>query len=179
MRSPFIVDITPHKRASGVQRPLVAELEPSEGMCLDTAEIVTSALHVDFLLEIAGEHLVAAGRIDAHWHGPCRRCLEPVTGVSSFKVQEIFEQVPVEGETYLLDKDEVDLEPMLREAVLLNVPVVPLCSDDCLGPDPDRFPASVEVDDPDDSDSSGSDAQPVPRAGDPRWAALDALQFGD
>lgn len=176
MSSQFIVDITPHKRAPGVQRPFVADLEPSEAMCLDSAEITTTLLAVDLLLEIAGDQLVAAGNIGVHWTGPCRRCLEPIVDVMSFKVQEIFEKSPAEGETYLLAKDEVDLEPMLREAVLLNVPVAPLCREDCLGPDPDRFPASVE---PDPAEQAGGDQANKAPAGDPRWSALDALVFDD
>ena len=49
------------------------------------------------------------------------------------------------------------------------LPLSPLCRDECAGPDPQRFPASV-VEDPD------PDAEPV---GDPRWAALSELTFDD
>jgi len=75
----------------------------------------------------------------------------------------------VEGETYLLAENEVDLEPMVRETVLLNLPVAPLCSEDCAGPDPDRFPTTVVVEpDPDE-----------PPPADPRWAALSEITFNE
>ena len=84
-------------------------------------------------------------------------------------MQEIFERVPVEGETYALGENEVDLEPMVRESVLLNLPVAPLCSESCSGPDPERFPTTVASD----------DAEPAEAKPDPRWAALDELSFDD
>ena len=63
--------------------------------------------------------------------------------------------------------DDIDLEPLIREAVLLDLPVAPLCGDDCRGPAPDTYPAEPAAD-PD------PDAEP-PR--DPRWAALDDLDL--
>jgi uncharacterized protein len=72
------------------------------------------------------------------------------------------------GETWPLTSDEIDLEPVVREAVLLALPLAPLCDEGCLGPAPERFPATVE---------DGDVAEEPPR--DPRWAALDQLDLGD
>ena len=47
---------------------------------------------------------------------------------------------PTEGETYPLDGEQVDLEPLVRDAVLLALPLAPLCADDCPGPAPEAFP---------------------------------------
>ena len=169
--SPYIVDITPLKRQPGKQHPFDATLPPPEGVVLETAEVRATGLSFDLQLEVAGVELIAQGGIDIAWRGPCRRCLEDQDGLTSVEVQEIFQKHPVEGETYPLDEDQVDLEPMVREVVLLNLPVAPLCRDDCPGPDPDRFPTSV-VPDPD------PDAVEEPPA-DPRWAALSELTFDD
>ena len=113
------------------------------------------------------------GTLHVSWVGECRRCLEPTGGVADVDVREIYERSAVEGETFELDGDQVDLEPMAREQVLLALPLAPLCDDACVGPAPDQFPATVERDahEPD-----GDDDRP---AGDPRWAALDALNFDD
>ena len=80
--------------------------------------------------------------------------------------------MPADGETYALGKDEVDLEPMVRETVLLNLPVAPLCSETCEGPDPDRFPTSVVIDEP-------LEEEPPEPAVDPRWAGLAQLTFDE
>ena len=58
----------------------------------------------------------------------------------------------------------------MRELALLSLPLAPLCREDCVGPDIDRFPTGP-ADDPDE------DTAEPPR--DPRWAALDALTFDD
>ena len=71
------------------------------------------------------------------WQGTCRRCLEPVEGEAEASVKEIFERHPVEGETYLLDGESIDLEPLVRDAVLLALPLAPLCREDCPGPAPE------------------------------------------
>jgi uncharacterized protein len=60
----------------------------------------------------------------------------------------------------------VDLEPVVRDAALLNLPLAPLCRPDCAGPVPDALPVVVE--------GEGDDDAP---ARDPRWAALDELRL--
>ena len=77
------------------------------------------------------------------------------------------EPTPTEGETWPLGDESIDLLPALREAMLLALPLAPLCRDDCEGPEPDRFPTGVAED------------EPVERPADPRWAALDEFTFDD
>ena len=168
-RSAFYLDITPLKRQPGKQRRFELATPPPEGVVLASAEVTATELHLDLNLEMTGEELIAQGDITVDWTGPCRRCLEDQNGTTKIAAREIFQRNPVEGETYPLDENDVDLEPMVREIVLLNMPIAPLCSTDCAGPDPSRFPTSVVADpDPDESPPA-----------DPRWAALSELSFED
>src|SRR4051794_41006888 len=98
--------------------------------------------------------------------GGGRRCLGGVAGVLEAEVQEVFEAGDVGGDTYQFGGDFLDLEPMVRDVVLLGLPLAPLCGDVCEGPDPDDHPVSVEAED-----------DPEPGQGDPRWAALRGLKF--
>ena len=50
------------------------------------------------------------------------------TGEISVHVDELFETHPLEGETYKLDDDVIDLEPLVRDALLLELPLAPLCT---------------------------------------------------
>jgi uncharacterized protein len=100
-----------------------------------------------------------------HWRGECRRCLGPVDGYAEAPVREIFEARPTEGETYPLDGEQIDLEPMVRDAVLLALPLAPLCASDCQGPAPEAFPTG-----PPDEERSLLD---------PRWSALRDLDLGN
>lgn len=139
------------------------------GLTLPSAAVtVEGPVTVDVELEAQGAEVLLTGEVRFEWQGDCRRCLEVTHGQERVELREVFERAPVEGETWPLGTDHVDLEPVVREAVLLTLPLVPLCSPDCRGPAPERFPATVEG--TDENDAGGG---PV----DPRWAALDQLHF--
>jgi uncharacterized protein len=143
-----------------------------DGLHVSTAAVPADApIDVDLELESISNGLVADGTITASWTGECRRCLEPVEGLVETHVKEIFERHPTEGETYPLGPDFVDLEPMVRDAVLLALPLAPLCRPDCAGPAPDAFPARVA-----DDESGDEEAR---RLREERWGVLDQLEFGD
>lgn len=127
-------------------------------------------LVVDATLEsIEGAAVTVTGTVTVPWTAECRRCLDEIRGVSAVPLSEVFEVDPVEGETYPIEGDEVDLEPVVRDAALLHLPLAPLCRPDCAGPAPGSFPTTVEGHAEDD----GAD-EPVR---DPRWAALDELRL--
>ena len=166
-KPPFLVDIAELNRQPGVRRRFEQTGPAPESYALDSAEVVASRIGLDLWLEVAGQELIASGHVAIEWRGPCRRCLEVQDGSTVVEVREIFQHHPVDGETYPLSDDQVDLEPMIRETVLLNLPVAPLCREDCAGPDPDRFPTTVETE-------SDTVIEPLP---DPRWGALAQLKL--
>lgn len=163
------LDITALRRTPGNQRSLQMIVEEFDGVALPSIDVESTQIDIDLVLEVVGDQLIAVGELGATWTGPCRRCLEPMTDRVSLEVREVFEKAPVEGETYPLEDEFVDLRPMVREALVLSLPVAPLCGEDCRGPAPDAFPASTVEDAPTDVE------QDAPA--DPRWAALDALSF--
>lgn len=113
--------------------------------------------------------LRAKGRVSAPWFGVCRRCSVAVLGVSDVAVDERFVDhlEPGDEDAYVIENDFVDLAPMVHDAILLDLPLAPLCREDCAGLCPycgiDRNEASCDC------------AAPV----DPRWATLDGLRFAD
>ena len=101
--------------------------------------------------------------------GECARCLDPVEHELDVEVQELFVYDPQElrdagdDDTPALVGDLLDVEPAVRDAVVLALPVAPLCREDCPG-------LCVEcgarlADDPGHQHESA----------DPRWSALQAL----
>jgi uncharacterized protein len=167
-RSSLRVGVAELRRRPGTQRDLdVIALLP--GLALTTSRVPDGAeLAVSGVLESLSDGVTATGEVRASFTGECRRCLGEVTGELVAPFQEVFEPHPVEGETYLLDGDEVDLEQMVRDAVLLALPLAPLCRADCPGPVPDLVPVVV----PDEADDELG-LHPI----DERWSALDALRF--
>lgn len=130
-------------------------------------------VEVSLDLECDGSSIVATGSVHVVADGECRRCLEPFPVPVDVPVREVFERRPTEGETYPIEGETVDLVPVVRDAVLLALPLAPLCRPDCPGPAPDLFPTRLG-----DDDEAVLEADETP-APDPRWAALAELRLDD
>lgn len=174
-RSPLLIGVTELRRRPGTQRPVsVAAALP--GLAITTARVPDDAdIALEGVLEaIEGSSAITlTGHVSVPWEAECRRCLDVVRGVEEVDLREVFEVHPTPGETYPIEGDDVDLEPVLRETALLSLPLAPLCREDCRGPAPEAFPAlPAEEATPDGDDEGGP-----PR--DPRWAALDVLREED
>jgi uncharacterized protein len=80
--------------------------------------------------------ITASGTVRAPWVGECRRCGGRVAGTVAASVRERYAPVGGPGEdeeAYPFTDDELDLEPLARDAVLLDLPLAPLCAEDCRG----------------------------------------------
>ncbi len=164
MARPFLVPTGELFRHRGA-RHQVSLVGPLPGLALSTTGLTSDDVVADLVVEAQGDTVTVTGTVTARWTGECRRCLEVTGGDVVIEVSEVFEPDPVEGETYPLGRDDLDVEPALREALALALPLAPLCDEACPGPDPDAHPVTTATDD---------DAVP---AADPRWGALDALHF--
>lgn len=133
-----------------------------------------SALELDLRLESVVEGVLVSGTVTATMSGECVRCLDPVTAPLVVDLQELYafpgarpgSEPDEDDDTEPLPEmagDLIDLEPALRDAVVLALPLQPLCRDDCPGLCPECG-ARLE-DDPEHSHD----------AVDPRWAALREL----
>lgn len=153
----------PYTFAAILAAPSVAEVQ------VDPQRPVRGHLVVESTLD---GQMVLDGHLEAPWVSQCRRCLDPVEGHVVIDVHEIYETRPTVGETYPILGDDIDLGEMVIDAVLLSLPLSPLCGPECPGPDPERFPTTVEAD-PDPPEEN----EPEAPAGDPRWSALSELRF--
>lgn len=170
-RGPFVVSILEVQRALGTQRSTTVR-GPMPGIAITDAAVVDGA---DAVAEITvesstGKKITVTGQVRAPLTAVCRRCLGPVEGEVVADLLEVYEPHPVEGETYPLTADWLDLEPMLRDALLLSLPIAPICRPDCPGPAPEGFPVTPADDE--------ADAEAAERPRDPRWAALDDFDPG-
>lgn len=166
-RSVWRIGVIELRRRPGTERE-VAIAAPIAGLGITSAHVPEGAeVALDGVLEAIEGAITLSATITAPWTGECRRCLEPVDGQLELSVSEVFEARPTEGETYPIEGDDVDLEPVVRDAVLLHLPLAPLCRPDCPGPAPESFPTRV-------ADADGEAAE---RPVDPRWAGLEQLKF--
>jgi len=111
--------------------------------------------------------VMARGAVSTRWSGVCRRCTRQVRGELRIDLRERFvdpELLAGDEEAYPIVEDRLDLEPMVHDAVVLELPTTPLCRDDCRGLCPGCGA---------DHNEEACDCA-APR--DPRWASLDALR---
>jgi uncharacterized protein len=166
MRSgrPFVVPVAQLRRAVGTRQHERRQGE-IEGLDCSGSSVPEGATPVaDVVLEAVLGGVSVTGAVRAPWAGACRRCLTPASGVLTLAVRELYTDEGDGEETYPLVDHEVDLEPLVRDAVLLELPQAPLCRSDCQGLCP--F-CGVNRND----EVCGCEAPP-----DPRWSALDALR---
>lgn len=126
-------------------------------------------VHVQLQLQSFVGGLRAKGTIAVDWCGTCRRCSNRVEGRTSVAVRERYVDEVKEGDedAYLIVNDFIDLEPMVHDAILLELPLAPLCREDCqglclyCGGDRNEVLCNCQA--------------PV----DARWATLEGLKFTD
>ncbi|HEY7137947.1 MAG TPA: DUF177 domain-containing protein [Acidimicrobiia bacterium] len=158
-----VADLLHHpgsRRAVHVAAPLAGLVVG--GSAVPDDEVV----QVDALLERVHEGIVVRGVARTRWSGSCSRCLRAVGGELSAEINELYEPDPLEGETYPLGNEQLDLSLAARDAFLLDLPTAPVCRPDCAGLCP--------VCGIDRNDDRCSCEQSVP---DPRWAALSQLEL--
>lgn len=126
-----------------------------------------SPIELDLMLESVVEGVLVTGVASARLRGECVRCLTEITDEVEIELQELYVHAgsqATEAEASRLEGDLLDLQPLLRDSVVLDLPFQPLCRVDCQGLCPE----------------CGSDlnADPPHSHGtviDPRWAQLAGL----
>jgi uncharacterized protein len=161
---PFVVHVARLRRAAATrwneqrQGPIVG-LE-----CSGSTVPEDETPMADVVLECVLGGVSVTGTVEAPWTGECRRCLTRASGLIRVAVRELYTEDGDGNETYPIVNDEVDLEPLVRDAVLLELPPAPLCDPDCRGLCPVcGVNRNEEV--------CQCEAQR-----DPRWSALDVLR---
>ena len=112
-------------------------VDAPEGIGVDVIEVPAGApVQLDLRLESVVEGVLVSGTASMTAHGECARCLTAVQHELEVDVQELYLYPGVEDddeEACRLVGDLIDLEPLLRDAVVLELPFTPLCRPDCAG----------------------------------------------
>lgn len=171
-RAPYVLDTRELGRRPGTSQRVHRRMPAPEGMAVGLTRVEDGLpVDVDVLLEAVMEGVLVTLRAEVPYVGECARCLDPVHGGVDVDAQELFAHPDLQhrrdaddSDIPLLDGDLLDLEPMLRDAVVLALPGTVLCDPGCPGLCP-RCGARL-ADDPDHAHTDEVD---------PRWSALGAL----
>lgn len=172
-RAPLVLDTKDLPRSPGAMRALERVVPAPEGLGLEligvpAGEPVTLTLR----MESVSEGVLISARARAALRGECGRCLREITDSIDVELQQLYayehsttEATTDDDEVGRMQGDLIDLEPELRDAVVLALPLNPKCRQDCPGLCPDCGVPWDELP-PDHSHDQL----------DPRWAALRQLQ---
>lgn len=166
--APLVLDTRELGRRPGSMRMVERTVPAPVDLGLEMVAVPPGAdLELDLRLESVMEGVLVSGTARAPLAGECARCLEPLTSELEVSLQQLY-AYPGSGsaddeEIDQLEGDFLDLEPALRDAVVLALPLSPVCSEDCLGL---CVTCGARL-----SDDPGHEHVDT----DPRWAALQGL----
>jgi uncharacterized protein len=147
-RQPLVVDTRELGRRPGSMRTLQRTVPAPERFGLDLVGVPAGAdVALDLRLESVVEGVLVSGTATVPLSGECGRCLEAVSDELTVDLQELYSyDAPDAGraprgsapadddeETARMEGDLLDLSPVLRDAVVLALPLTPLCREDCSG----------------------------------------------
>ncbi|MDC5697238.1 YceD family protein [Intrasporangium calvum] len=179
-RSPLVLDTRELHRRPGAMHELQRTVVLPEDLGTEVIAIKAgSPVEIDVRLESVVEGVLVTGSVSGTATGACVRCLDPVELELDVRFQELFAYADRaahhhevagdsdEDDVYELVDDLIDLEPVLRDAVVPALPFQPVCREDCpglcsecgarLADDPDHHHEVI----------------------DPRWSALSGLLADD
>ena len=168
-KTPFALHVRDIARKPGQSREFSfeAHFEDRVGEGLAWVEADTPVA-VEGLLESVHEGILASGSATAAAAGECSRCLDPLTLYLRVDFGELFAYDRSEDfELFTID-DTVDLEEVVRDAVVLALPFQPVCRPDCAGLNPETGEKLAP----------GTTWTPPERI-DPRWAALQEFKIDE
>jgi uncharacterized protein len=167
-RSPLVVDTHELGRRAGSMLELQRDLRAPADWALELVRVPEgSEVTLDLRLESVMDGVLISADLWAPIEAECGRCLAPVRDELEVEVAELFayEPDPDDEDLPVLEGDLADLAPVLRDAVVLALPLNPLCEPDCAGLCPT---CGIRLAD--------AEAGHSHEALDPRWAALGSMQ---
>mgnify|MGYP000122535311 FL=1 len=164
--SPYVIPVHDIMHKAGAMREFKLDIEVPEALGDALAQVsVGTELDLDLRLESVHEGILATGEVFVDAEGECSRCLDPITLPVEVDFQELFAYSLTNEDDFVVDDEQIDLEQVIRDAVVLSLPFKPVCRKNCLGLCPDCGIKLAE--NPNHVHES---------AVDPRWNALEELR---
>ena len=168
IKTDFTIGVHDLIHRPGEERSLERDIVLPERMGEGLAFVPVGAnVHVDGRLESIHEGILVSATVTTTADAECGRCLEAFQIPLEVEFQELFAYSLDEAFDYEVHDDHVDLEPLIRDAVVLALPFQPVCTPDCLGLNPETGERRTSA--------PGRDDEQL----DPRWAALSKFTASD
>jgi uncharacterized protein len=140
-RAPLVLDTRDLPRSPGAQRALERVVPAPEDLGLELIRVPAgSPLSLRLRLESVSEGVLVSAQVTGELTGECGRCLREITEPLQVRFQQLYayehsttDETTDDDEVGHMQGDLIDLEPDLRDAVVLALPVNPVCREDCPG----------------------------------------------
>lgn len=176
-RNPWVLDTRELPRGPGSLKELQRAVPAPDDLGSDMLTVpVGEDVELELSMQSVSEGIWVSGTVKTRVVGECGRCLEPLELAARARFSELYaypdaledpDPDDVDAQDFSLIVDEMlDLEPVVRDALLLGFPLNPLCRAECSGL---CSVCGVRIDDLDDPE--GHTHETI----DPRWAALRGL----
>ena len=140
-QSPFRINLHELPRRAGEMREYDLSFPAPEPIGIPLLEIRREEpIEIHFRAESVDDGVLITGEVQSRASGECGRCLAAIDQEIDQKFQELFlyesrasDQNEDDDELFVLDGDVADIETAIRDAVILSMPINPLCSQDCEG----------------------------------------------
>jgi uncharacterized protein len=137
----WTVDLRELGRRAGTMREWDKTLPARPGWAVEMIGVPEGApVDLHLRLESVMEGVLVSGTVDVPVTGQCARCLDPVEDTLELDVQELYayegsttEATSGEDEVRRIEGDTLDLAPLVRDTVVLTLPLSPTCTPDCAG----------------------------------------------
>lgn len=127
-------------RRAGEMKQYQLTIDLQEPIGIDVIAVPKGPLELDLKLESVAEGVLATGEFEVIAKGECIRCLDPVEIEINKSFQELYSYKPnpdlseeEQADQLLMDGDYIDLEPPIRDGIVLSLPINPVCTDECEG----------------------------------------------
>ena len=147
MRCELVISIADLPRQEGAQRHFEYEFTAPERLGIDLLGVPKgSAISAQITLQSVSEGVLVAGAVQTQAVGECARCAQEIKReISESFAQLVYypqnvaalaaagDEAAIDGDLMQLMDNHVNLEPIIRDAIILGMPLQPLCQPDCLG----------------------------------------------
>jgi len=132
--STFLIPVHDLMRKPGQMRELESTVPLGAKLGEGLAQ-VPKGENIDLKLRLESVHegIYVSGGLKTVAQAECSRCLEPVTVPVQVDIQELFAYSLEVEDDLVIQGEQIDLEPIIIDSVVLNLPFTPICSPDCLG----------------------------------------------
>ncbi|MEY4262438.1 MAG: hypothetical protein RLY88_146 [Actinomycetota bacterium] len=130
----YVISVRDLMHKPGQMREYKLDIVTPEDMGEGIAKVAKGVeLDLDVRLESVHEGILATGEVFVDAEAECSRCLDPLTVPIEVDFQELFAYSLTNEDDSVVEDEQIDLDQVIRDAVVLNLPFHPLCSEDCLG----------------------------------------------